>query len=425
MKPDNQSLYNSSYHHRSINMRDRHHNPKEKRPNSKWYTLNFNALPLKLAYFIYGLHRMSYKPFLIVFFSSIGLNKAEAGLLVGLMPLGSIIGNPFWGIVADKTKRHRTILTIQFIGAILLMSSQPFIAKYLGDPIKNTCPLKKTSDSFRGTNSDPIDELFHLLNNTGGGNRTTPVFNMSVSRNTSVNPYFKSTIFRTNVTDFYEGNSIFNTPFNTNNSLPSPLADKNIIEPPMETAEDKSHRQLLFTTLLIFIILQDFFQGSYLSFTDSAVMRYIEQQPYIMDYGFQRMISGPGAALGVPLVNLWLELINTLNLDLSISCYVVMHTQYVIASIMYLTILVFLYGRISPTEQGYECLDQTSNGARRKPNNQKIHIAVFKKLTEVKVVFLLVTLLLAGISLTLFSSFTMAYMIELGASRTLLSLAYS
>ena len=135
------------------------------RPGSKWYTFDVNALPLKLAYFIYGFHRMSYKPFLIVFFTSIGLNKAEAGLLVGLMPLGSILGNPFWGIIADKTKRHRTILIIQFLGAMTLMSLQPFVAKFLGNPVTNRCPLAKIdhgSRTFPGFQNVTFLSLIHI-----------------------------------------------------------------------------------------------------------------------------------------------------------------------------------------------------------------------------------------------------------------------
>jgi len=382
------------------------HEIKPQREDSKWYTFDVQALPLKIAYFVYGLHRMSYKPFLIVFFCSIGLNKAEAGLLVGLMPLGSIVGNPFWGIIADKTKRHRTILIIQFLSAVILMCLQPIIARHLGNSERNMCPLVLPTRETATVSESWIASFNHT----------------SLNHSSVIRPIISSASPpQRRLVD------------NTTNRL---YKDHNrtIVVPPEDRQQE---HQTLFVCLLMLIILQDFFQGSYLSFTDSAVMRYIEKQPYCMDYGLQRMASGPGAALGVPLVNLWFEVLSQFDVKLKVSCYIVMHGQYVIASFMYLAILLFLYGRITPSEQGYETLDDSAkkceksleNNNNNNNNNNSdassVYKAVFRKLCEVKVAFLLVTLLLAGISLTLFSSFTMAYMSEIGASRTLLSLSYA
>ena len=383
MQDQKQPLHNN----RSLNIQGPEIKPQ--REDSKWYTIDVQALPLKVAYLVYGLHRMSYKPFLIVFFCSIGLNKAQAGLLVGLMPLGSIVGNPFWGIIADKTKRHRTILIVQFLSAVILMCAQPIIARHLGNPERNMCPLSvQTVTSTKSV----------LFNHT--------LFNL-------VQPSISTTSQPSSPKSFISDT--------TNRSLDD---HRDMVVPPSH--QHNQQQDVLFLSLLVLIILQDFFQGSFLSFTDSAVMRYIEKQPYRMDYGFQRMMSGPGAALGVPLVNIWLEVLAQWDEKLNVSCYFVVHAQYVVASLMYLSVLLFLYGRISPSEYGYEVL---SDSAKCKESlnckNSSVYVDVIRKLSEVKVVFLLVTLLLAGISLTLFSSFTMAYMADMGASRTLLSLSYA
>ena len=481
---------------------------------------------------------MSYKPFLIVFFTSIGLNKAEAGLLVGLMPLGSILGNPFWGIIADKTKRHRTILIIQFLGAMTLMSLQPFVAKFLGNPVTNRCPLAKidhgsrrfpgfqnvtfsgsipyswtngsvaanrfaqkvnvstpgrfpgnlvrsnhplppwsTNSNLPGSNDQkqrlttalfPSNKLLSnvtnnrrkahvtnaLVNVTSDNNRTSTLNQSSLSVGTSTGyPASSHEQHDQNMVQDKEGGTAYVEEIKIDQQE-SQEADQRDLE---KALTDKDHK-LLFTVLLAMIVLQDFFQGSYLSFTESAAIRYIDMQPYRMDYGFQRMVSGPGAALGVPMVNLWLELMAKFGWSFSMSCYVTMHVQYTVASLLYLSVLLFLYGRISPSVNGYESIDEVSveeggehgieenaisqrspksccesgitnrKKTRKMLNDEKcpsIHIAIFRKLTQPQMLFLLVTLLLAGVSLTLFSSFTMAYLIELGASRTLLSLAYS
>ena len=514
---------------------------------------------------------MSYKPFLIVFFTSIGLNKAEAGLLVGLMPLGSILGNPFWGIIADKTKRHRTILIIQFLGAMTLMSLQPFVAKFLGNPVTNRCPLAKidhgsrtfpgfqnvtfsgsipyswtngsvsanrfaqkvnvstpgrfpgnlvrsnhplppwsTNSNLPGSNDQkqrlttalfPSNWLLSnvsnnrrkahvnnaLVNVTSDNNRTSTINQSSSSVGTPTGYHAFHKQHDQNMVQEHKEQGTAYVEEIKNDQLDSQEADQKDREKPLtedkeegvayveeikidqqdsreadqsdreKALTDKDHK-LLFTVLLAMIVLQDFFQGSYLSFTESAAIRYIDMQPYRMDYGFQRMVSGPGAALGVPMVNLWLELMAKFGWSFSMSCYVTMHVQYTVASLLYLSVLLFLYGRISPSVNGYESIDEVSveeggehgieensisqrspksccksgitnrKKTRKMLNDEKcpsIHIAIFRKLTQPQMLFLLVTLLFAGVSLTLFYSFTMAYLIELGASRTLLSLAYS
>ena len=50
--------------------------------------------------------------FLPLYFKQLGLSAAQTGLLVGIRPLCQAIGAPFWGILADKYKRRKTILLL-------------------------------------------------------------------------------------------------------------------------------------------------------------------------------------------------------------------------------------------------------------------------------------------------------------------------
>ena len=50
--------------------------------------------------------------FLPLYFKQLGLSAAQTGLLVGIRPLCQAIGAPFWGILADKYKRRKTILVL-------------------------------------------------------------------------------------------------------------------------------------------------------------------------------------------------------------------------------------------------------------------------------------------------------------------------
>ena len=50
----------------------------------KWYNVDPNAIPAKCAYFFECARRIGYQPNLVMFLTSIGMNKAEAGFIVGL-----------------------------------------------------------------------------------------------------------------------------------------------------------------------------------------------------------------------------------------------------------------------------------------------------------------------------------------------------
>ena len=50
--------------------------------------------------------------FLPLYFKQLGLSAAQTGLLVGIRPLCQAIGAPFWGVLADKYKRRKTILLL-------------------------------------------------------------------------------------------------------------------------------------------------------------------------------------------------------------------------------------------------------------------------------------------------------------------------
>ena len=56
------------------------------KPNKryKWYHINWNMLPTKLAYFCETGRRLGFSPNLALFLISIGLNKEESGFIVGL-----------------------------------------------------------------------------------------------------------------------------------------------------------------------------------------------------------------------------------------------------------------------------------------------------------------------------------------------------
>ena len=119
-----------------------------------WYQIDFYTLPDKIAYMFQEMRYASNLPYLFTLFTSFGVTQSQAGIILGVRLMGTVIGNSVWGIIADKTKRHRLIVFIQVIMSLLLFLSQPFISMKFGNSETNRCPdLVMNSTSSVGSNS--------------------------------------------------------------------------------------------------------------------------------------------------------------------------------------------------------------------------------------------------------------------------------
>ena len=76
----------------------------------------------KAFYFCFYAASSSLRPFLTLFYRGLGLSGAQIGLLVGISPIVTLLAAPFWGALADSTRRHRTVLTITIIGAMSMIA---------------------------------------------------------------------------------------------------------------------------------------------------------------------------------------------------------------------------------------------------------------------------------------------------------------
>lgn len=75
----------------------------------------------KAFYFCFYAALSSLLPFLILYYRGLGLNGAQIGLLVGISPIVTLLAAPFWGALADSTRRHRAVLTVTIIGAMSMI----------------------------------------------------------------------------------------------------------------------------------------------------------------------------------------------------------------------------------------------------------------------------------------------------------------
>lgn len=81
-------------------------------------------------YLLYFVAFASLLPFLVLFYQQLGFNGTQIGLLTGLPPLITLAGAPFLTGIADSTRRHRLIMSLGIVGAVLVMLSLQYLKSF-------------------------------------------------------------------------------------------------------------------------------------------------------------------------------------------------------------------------------------------------------------------------------------------------------
>jgi len=71
-------------------------------------------------YFLYFAALASLLPFFVIFYQGLGFSGTQIGLLTGVPPLITLFGAPFGTGLADSTRRHKLIMSIGLVSAILM-----------------------------------------------------------------------------------------------------------------------------------------------------------------------------------------------------------------------------------------------------------------------------------------------------------------
>ena len=109
-------------------------------------------LPAKLSFFLLKASACTL-PFLNVFLISIGLSASQVGVINGIGWAIKFFSGPFWGGLADYTRRHKLVLTTLSLLSFALMVPLPWIALLMN----SLCPSKSLCEN-QGINQDVVLE---------------------------------------------------------------------------------------------------------------------------------------------------------------------------------------------------------------------------------------------------------------------------
>ena len=80
-------------------------------------------LALCTFYLLFGFAEGAFRPFLNLYYFQTGLSGTQVGLLSSLMPLTSLLAQPIWGTIADRSRERRSVIRLLLVGAIAALAA--------------------------------------------------------------------------------------------------------------------------------------------------------------------------------------------------------------------------------------------------------------------------------------------------------------
>ncbi|XP_012560124.3 uncharacterized protein LOC105846192 [Hydra vulgaris] len=116
------------------------------------FSIDRHMIPSKLS--LAALYcSQGYLPYFNVFLKTVGMTSTEAGIIVGLRSVPALFASPLWGFLTDLTGRRKLIITILWLGTILLIFPMPSIV-FLSDPItSNRTVLNRAQETIYLSNA--------------------------------------------------------------------------------------------------------------------------------------------------------------------------------------------------------------------------------------------------------------------------------
>src|SRR6218665_155505 len=136
------------YAHSALGKDDKEE-PKKKRGPTRDFLdrlcsdVNYDLLVSKLFYFFFFAAFGSLFPLIAVYFKQLGMNPAQTGMVIGFRPFVELVAGPFWGNVAERWKKWKTVLLFSLFCWIVFTLALAFV-----QPPANACLVHNGTDIF-------------------------------------------------------------------------------------------------------------------------------------------------------------------------------------------------------------------------------------------------------------------------------------
>ncbi|XP_063878953.1 major facilitator superfamily domain-containing protein 6-like isoform X1 [Scylla paramamosain] len=290
--------------------------------------VNQELLIAKTFYFFFFSAFGSLFPLMAVYFKQMGMNPFQTGVLIGIRPFVEFIAAPFWGSIADKFQKGKTMLLCAVGSWILSTLAIGFI-----EPAATSCvsfngthhilevpysrPMHKrsvTQDDFFITNPE-LDEAFMGVNLPVASDEhfTSPGMRMGETFQWDSIPLSMPSIAKRRrkrdetplPPDHVTGKSPHVVHYTVNFDQ-FHGAEEALLSPPFSSIVYKSSDvQKVFFLLLLVVVIGEFFSSPAITLADSAVLTYLGDEAD--HYGRQRMFGSLGWGLAMFFVGIALD----------------------------------------------------------------------------------------------------------------------
>ncbi len=82
-------------------------------------------------YFLYFAAIAVFAPYLVLYYQELEFNGTQIGLLTGIIPLITLVSVPLWTGLADRTSRHKLVMSLGLLMGVLSLVILPFLHTFI------------------------------------------------------------------------------------------------------------------------------------------------------------------------------------------------------------------------------------------------------------------------------------------------------
>lgn len=225
---------------------------------STFCQVNKHLLVSKIFYFFFYAAYGSLHPLLPIYYKQLGMTPSRSGLLVGIRYFIEFCSAPFWGVVADRFKKGKAVLLFSVLCFLLFNGGIGFVKSAKMHCFNSSTQANRTEVT---STTPPM------------GNNSTQV---STPQNTTRSGFIKEQFSAMTIAS--------NTP---------------------EIIYDEGQVKSIFLTILLVIIIGEFFSAPAVTIVDTVTLQYLGR--HRDRYGLQRMWGALGWGLAMLCVGISID----------------------------------------------------------------------------------------------------------------------
>ncbi|KAL2081115.1 hypothetical protein ACEWY4_022968 [Coilia grayii] len=294
-----------------------------------------HLLVSKVFYFFFYAAYGSLHPLLAIYYKQLGMTASQIGLLVGIRYFIEFCSAPFWGLMADRFKKGKTVLLFSVFCWVVFNCGIGFIK-----PAAMTCVEKEPAPATN-TSHNPLPAVNHTRNRRYVFESPLPSLSLmvDVERDYSIQQRHIRSV-NVNMSEHLAGpralaaqvstpkpilegavssiasatvKAATTTTITTSSTSKAVKTSTTPITTTTTTAKPKDHKivfnkdqvETIFLLILLVIIVGEFFSAPAVTIVDTVTLQYLGK--HRDRYGLQRMWGSLGWGLAMLSVGIWID----------------------------------------------------------------------------------------------------------------------